>query len=49
MLDGSLTVPAEDWKLVDGCANTYVAPFEGKSKAVTNHLDTSRWYLPTTP
>jgi parallel beta-helix repeat protein len=30
ILDGSATIPAKDWKLVDGRANTYVAPFEGK-------------------
>ena len=31
VLDGSLTIPAEDWKLVEGRANTYVASFECKA------------------
>ena len=30
VLDGSLTIPAGDWKRVEGRANTYVAPFESK-------------------
>ena len=33
VLDGSLTIPAEDWKLVEGRTNTYVAPFECKGPA----------------
>jgi parallel beta-helix repeat protein len=32
MLDGSLPVSAEDWKLVEGRTNTYIAPFEGQGK-----------------
>ena len=46
MLDGGLTVPAEDWKLVDGCANTYVAPFRVQGQLAPKQ---SKWYLPTTP
>ena len=30
-LDGTVEIPAKDWKLVDGCKNTYVAPFVDKS------------------
>ena len=29
-LDGSVEIPAADWKLVDGCKNTYVGPFISK-------------------
>ncbi len=31
IVDGSATIPAADWKLVDGRTNTYMAPFESRA------------------
>ena len=30
VLDGAAAIPADQWKLVDGCKNVYWAPFESQ-------------------
>jgi len=48
-LDGSTEIPAGDWELVDGCTNTYVAPFVSKGfrKLLQMVLVSDELLLPT--
>ena len=36
VLDGSVAIPADQWKLVDGCKNVYWTPFESQGNRQVN-------------
>ena len=48
VLDGAATIPAEKWKLVEGCKNTYWSPFESQFNRQVNVLYSGRTMLPPT-